>query len=111
MTQPIEEVRLREETLAHLKEVMRDAVREGLRDLLTDEETTAKLYASFWAGGLAMLQQQAAQHAGRFVLGGLFGLLRKVSMFIVIGSAVYAFGGWTALAAFVKGLFSQGGGS
>ena len=100
----IDEVRLREETLTHLREVMRDAVREGVRDLVTEETI-----AAFWSGGLTMLQQQAAQHAGRFVLGGLWGLFRKASLFLLLGGAVYALGGWTALAALGKALFSQGG--
>jgi hypothetical protein len=100
----VEEVRLREETLDHLKAVMRDAVREGVRDLVTEETI-----AAFWSGGLTMLQQQAAQHAGRFVLGGLWGLFRKASLFLLLGGAVYALGGWTALAALAKALFSQGG--
>lgn len=103
-SEKIDEVRLREETLTHLKDVMRDAVREGVRDLVTEETI-----AAFWSGGMAMLQQQAAQHAGRFVLGGLWGLFRKASLFLLLGGAVYALGGWTALAALAKTLFSHGG--
>jgi hypothetical protein len=104
MTHPVEEVRLREETLDHLKEVMRDAVREGVRDLVTEETIE-----QFWAGGLGMLQKQATEHAGRFVLGGLWGLARKASLFMALGGIVYALGGWSALAALFKAMFSQGG--
>lgn len=104
MPDRIEEVRLREDTLQHMQVLMRDAVREGVRDLVT-EQTIEK----FWAGGLNMLQKQAAQHAGRFVLGGLWGLARKASLFILLGGAVYAFGGWAALAALFKAVFSSGG--
>lgn len=104
MADKVEEVRLREETLAHLKEVMRDAVREGVRDLVTEETI-----AAFWAGGLGMLQKQATEHAGRFVLGGLWGLARKASLFLALGGIVYALGGWSALAALFKAMFSQGG--
>lgn len=102
MPNQVEEVRLREETLAHLKEVMRDAVREGMRDLVTEEAIEA-----FWAGGLAMLQKQAAQRTGKFVLGGLAGLAQKAAVFLVLGGALYAWGGWAALAKFIK-LFSAG---
>lgn len=104
MTHPVEEVRLREETLAHLKEVMRDAVREGVSDLVTEETIE-----QFWAGGLAMLQKQATQHAGRFVLGGLAGLIRKASVFVLLGLVAYWFGGWSALSTLFKTVFSQGG--
>lgn len=104
MADQVEEVRLREETLSHLKEVMRDAVREGVRDLVTEETIE-----QFWAGGLGMLQKQATEHAGRFVLGGLWGLARKASLFLALGGIVYALGGWSALAALFKAMFSQGG--
>lgn len=104
MPNQVEEVRLREETLAHLKEVMRDAVREGVRDLVTEETIE-----QFWAGGLGMLQKQATEHAGRFVLGGLWGLARKASLFLALGGLVYALGGWSALAALFKAMFSSGG--
>lgn len=98
------EVRLREETLEHMKSLMREAVRDGLRDTVNDEAIER-----FWAGGLAMLQRQATQHAGRFVLGGLAGLFRKVGMFLVLGGVVYAVGGWSALASLGKTLFHGGG--
>jgi hypothetical protein len=105
MTTPkVEEVRLREETLAHLQGVMREAVREGLIDAINDVAIER-----FWAGGLAMLQRQAAQHAGRFVLGGLMGIARKASLFLILGGVVYALGGWTALAALAKTVFQSGG--
>lgn len=103
-TERIEEVRLREDTLKHMQALMRDAVREGVRDLVTEQTIE-----QFWAGGMNMLQKQATQHAGRFVLGGLLGLARKASLFVLLGGAVYAFGGWAALATLFKALFSSGG--
>lgn len=101
MTTEHSEVRLREETLQHMRDLMREAVREGLRDTVNDEAIER-----FWAGGLTMLQRQATQHAGRFVLGGLIGILRKAGMFLALGGVVYAVGGWSALAALMKTLFS-----
>lgn len=104
MSDRADEVRLRDETLEHMKDLMRDAVREGVRDLVTEENMHR-----FWGAGVTMLQAQATQHAGRFVLGGLLGLVRKAAFFLVLGSMVYAFGGWGALAAMVKALFTSGG--
>lgn len=104
MPERAEEVRLQEETLQHMQSLMREAVRDGVRDLVTQETIE-----QFWAGGLSMLQKQATEHAGRFVLGGLWGIARKASLFLVLGGAVYALGGWSALAALFKAVFSQGG--
>lgn len=104
MTDKVEEVRLREETLAHLKEVMRDAVKDGVRELVTPEAME-----KFWASGFQMLQKQATQQAGRVVLGGLVGLARKAGLFLLLGGIVYAVGGWSALATLAKALFSSGG--
>jgi hypothetical protein len=100
----VEEVRLREETLEHLQGVMREAVREGLREAVNDEAIER-----FWLGGVKLVQKQAAQHAGQFVLGGLWGIARKAGVFLILGGVVYAVGGWTALAALVKTMFSTGG--
>lgn len=106
MAERAEEVRLKEETLQHMRGLMREAVRDGVRDLVTEETIEA-----FWAGGLGMLQKQATEHAGRFVLGGLWGLARKASLFLALGGLVYALGGWSALAALFKAMFSSGGGT
>lgn len=104
MTTEHNEVRLREETLQHMRDLMREAVREGFRDTVNDEAIER-----FWAGGLLMLQRQATQHAGRFVLGGLMGIMRKAGMFLVLGGVVYAVGGWSALAGLGKALFHGNG--
>lgn len=106
MTERAEEVRLKEETLQHMQGLMREAVRDGVRDLVTQETIE-----QFWAGGVNMLQKQATEHAGRFVLGGLWGMARKASLFLALGGLVYAIGGWTALAKLFNAVFSHGGGT
>lgn len=98
------EVRLTDETGVWLEEKMAAAVREGIKGAMTEETA-----AAFWAAGLTVLQRQATQHAGRFVLGGLWGLLRRASLFVTLGGIVYAIGGWAALATLFKTLFSSGG--
>jgi hypothetical protein len=97
------EVRLTDETGEWLEQKMAAAVREGIKGAMTEETA-----AAFWAAGLTVLQKQATQHAGRFVLGGLWGLMRKASLFLTLGGIVYAIGGWSALAALFKTLFSSG---
>lgn len=98
---PLTEVRLTDETISYLEEKMAKAVREGITAAINEENAT-----KFWAAGLSVLQKQASEHAGRFVIGGLWGLTRKLMLFTMLGGAVYAFGGWSALAAFAKLLFS-----
>lgn len=87
------EVRLTAETIAYLNEQVRLSVAEGISDAMTKENAKA-----FWAAGLEVLRDEAEDHAGRFVIGGLWGLARKLSMFLFLGGIVYALGGWTALA-------------
>lgn len=98
------EVRLTEETIEYLEERIASAVGAGLKNAMTEDTA-----AAFWAAGLSVLQKQAAQHAGRFVLGGLLGLVRKLGLFLTLGGIVYAVGGWAALAALFKILFQSGG--
>lgn len=99
---PVAEVRLTDETIAYLEARIAAAVGNGIKTAITEETAVA-----FWSAGLAALQKQATQHAGRFVLGGIWGLLRKASLFFMLGGIVYALGGWAALAALAKTIFSK----
>lgn len=96
------EVRLTPETLDYLDERVQHAVQSGIKEFLTED--TAKL---FWSAGFSMLQEQASVHAGRFVIGGLWGFIRKISMFVVLGGVVYAIGGWAALLKLWNVLFTS----
>ena len=101
---PPETVRLTDKTLEHLENLMAASVRRAIHESLTEETAEA-----FWAAGLKVLQKQATNHAGRFVIGGIWGLMRRAGMFLTLGGIVYAVGGWSALAGLAKTLFSQGG--
>ena len=98
----VAEVRLTDETIAHLEERIVAAVGDSIKAAITEDTAVA-----FWSAGLAALQKQATQHAGRFVLGGIWGLLRKASLFFMLGGIVYAVGGWAALAALAKTIFGK----
>ena len=99
---PVAEVRLTDETIAYLEERIAAAVGNGIKTAITEDTAVA-----FWSAGLAALQKQATQHAGRFVLGGIWGLLRKASLFFMLGGVVYAVGGWAALASLAKTIFGK----
>lgn len=90
---PAAEVRLTDETIDYLRQVMQESVANGIKTAINKETATA-----FWSAGFDALQENAAQHAGRFVIGGIWGLARRLSMFVLLGGVVYAIGGWTALA-------------
>jgi hypothetical protein len=98
---PAAEVRLTDETIQYLREQMKTAVSEGIASAINEETAEA-----FWSAGLNVLQKQAQQHAGRFVIGGLWGLARKLGLFLMLGGIVYAVGGWSALAGLAKTIFS-----
>ena len=100
-TPPAAEVRLTDETIQYLREQMKTAVSEGIASAINEETAEA-----FWSAGLTVLQKQAQQHAGRFVIGGLWGLARKLGLFLMLGGIVYAVGGWSALAGLAKTIFS-----
>lgn len=100
---PAAEVRLKDETIAYLEEKMAKAVAEGIAAAINEQTAEA-----FWSAGLNVLQKQAQQHAGRFVIGGLWGLARKLGLFLMLGGIVYAVGGWSALAGLAKTIFSGG---
>ena len=96
------EVRLTDETIEYLESRIANAVQIGIKNAVTEDTA-----AAFWSAGLQVLQKQASAHAGRFVLGGLWGLLRKASLFMMLGGIVYAIGGWSAMAALFKAIFGR----
>lgn len=95
MNQP-QEVRLTDETIAFLKSEIAGAVKVGIKEAINEDAAR-----EFWGTGFKVLQEQATNHAGRFVLGGLLGAIRKGLLFMAVGYMVYTVGGWTALAKFV----------
>jgi hypothetical protein len=103
-TTPPAEVRLTDETIAYLERKMAKAVADGVASAINEQTAEA-----FWSAGLTVLQRQAQQHAGRFVIGGLWGLARKLGLFLMLGGIVYAIGGWSALAGLAKTIFSGSG--
>ncbi len=85
-----------------LRVEMANAVRTGIAGALNEQ--TAELFLS---AGLSVLQERASERTGRFVLGGLAGLIRKLAVFLMLGSIVYAVGGWQAIAGFGKFLMGK----
>lgn len=96
------EVRLSDKTVQYLEERIAVGVSNGLKAAMTKETA-----AAFLGAAVAVMQEQATEHAGRFVLGGLWGAVRKLAMFFTLGGIVYALGGWSALAVFFKALFAR----
>ena len=97
---PVQEVRLRQETLDHLEEKIAQAVRKGIKGA-ANEETAA----AFWGAGIDLLRKQATERAGQAVIGGLWGLMQRVMLFLFLGGLVYSVGGWSALATLFKTVF------
>lgn len=91
------EVRLTPEMNEFLERKMTAAVRAGIAEAVNEE-----MAERFWIVGLQVLQRRTSEHAGRFVVGGLIGVLRKLAMFLALGGMVYAIGGWQALAGLAK---------
>lgn len=98
------EVRLTDETIKYLETKMANAVQSGIQNAINERTAEA-----FWAAGFKVLQTQASQHTGRFVIGGLWSLFQRVGVFLVLGGIVYAIGGWSALATLGKAMFGNGG--
>lgn len=79
---------------AMLRDEMRVAVAEGISAALTDDAAER-----FWNKGLEVLQRQATERTGRFILGGLAQMLKKVLWVGVLVLAIYSVGGWALLKA------------
>jgi hypothetical protein len=79
---------------AELRDELRMAVADGITAAMTDEAAER-----FWSKGLEVLQRQAKQKAGGFLLDGLAAAAKKllwVAVFVVIA---YSVGGWALMKA------------
>lgn len=102
-----QEVRLSDETIAYLESRIAEGVRKGMSSGLSDaitEEAAGKIMKTF----ITAVQKNANDHAGRVVLGGLWGMTKRAAGFVLMGSLVYAVGGWSAIAGMAKVVFAGG---
>jgi hypothetical protein len=77
---------------ALLRDEMRVAVAEGIGAALTDEAAER-----FWAKGLEVLQRQAKQKAGGFLLAGVIAASKRLMWIGVFLMIAWSVGGWTLL--------------
>lgn len=85
-----------------LEDRMRIAVAEGISAAMTDANAQ-----KFVRAMLLEAQTLATEKTGEMVGGAVIALLKRTALFLVLGSIVYAVGGWTSLAALIK--FLKGG--
>jgi len=89
---------------AGLRQDVRDAFAEGLKEAMTSEN--ARL---FMRSMLAEAQKMAAEKSVEVAGGLLKAAAMKALTFLFLGGIVYSLGGWGALASFVKWLTAAKG--
>ena len=80
-------------------EMMRDAMSEAMPIAIK----TAVRDPQTWAAMHDGLNEYVSEKAGNWLMRSIISFLSRVLLFIVLGSIVYAIGGWSA----VVGLFSR----
>lgn len=96
---------LTDSELGELDQLMKRSVADGIREVVRDPEALE----AFWGGAATVLQRQARERTGGFVLGALSGLLSRVWLFVLLAGIVYALGGWAALGKLWAALSPEGG--
>lgn len=71
---------------AMLRDEMRVAVAEGIQAVMTNEV--------FWARVFEVLQRQASERTGRFLVGGFIQVLKKLAWAGIVLLCMYSVGGW-----------------
>jgi hypothetical protein len=88
-------------------EMMRDAMGEALVQALPKAlPTTAKQLVSdpeFWAAASQGMQEHASQRAGNWLMKTVWVFVSRGLLFLVLGSIVYAWGGWSLVAKMFSG--------
>lgn len=82
-----------DELVERLTEAQAASIASGIKAAVTDE-----VALKFWMSGIRALQEHAAEHTGRWLLGGVWAVVQKLMLFMLLGGVVYAIGGWSALA-------------
>lgn len=77
-----------------LRDELRMAVADGITAAMTDSAAER-----FWSKGLEVLQRQAKQKAGGFLLEGLTTAAKKALWIALLVGIAYSIGGWTLLKA------------
>lgn len=57
-----------------------------------------------WAAAVAGARKATEKHAGRWLVGSVWAVVRKGLVIVTLGMLIYSFGGWSALAAMLKSL-------
>lgn len=87
------EAKLADESITHLESLMRQAVKDGVAEVLTDRATID----AFWSAAFDVMQRRATVQTGKFVLGGVRAAAHRAAWFVALGLVVYSLGGWTAV--------------
>ena len=75
------------------------AVRDGIAAALADPAT--------WAAAAGGVRASTEKHAGQWMVGAVWSLLRKTLFFVAAGLLVYSIGGWSALSAVWKAVWGS----
>lgn len=73
------------------------AVRDGITAALSDPAT--------WAAAVGGMRASTEEHAGRWMVGAVWSVVRKLAFFTLAGLVVYSIGGWSALSAVWKSIW------
>lgn len=93
--------------LTRLDEMQRRALTpEDIARALQQAIAQAASSPETWAAAVAGARNATETHAGRWLVGSLWAVLRKGLVILTIGMLIYSFGGWSALAAMFKSLMS-----
>lgn len=57
-----------------------------------------------WAAAVAGARQATEKHAGRWLVGSVWSVVRKGIVIVTLGMLIYSFGGWSALAGMFKAM-------
>lgn len=96
---------LSDSALAELRELTQQAVAEGIKQGIREAIEDEEIVSAYWSKGIAVAKRTARDQAGAILFSSLGEIFKRVAQFAMLGMLVYAVGGWSALAGFIKVLF------
>jgi len=94
---------------SELEAIIHNQVKAAMSDWAKTGLFTKENMTLFWASAFDVLQDKAQEHTGKFVVTSISSIIKKLFVFVLLGTLVYAAGGWSAFVGFLKSFFTSGG--
>lgn len=91
-----------------LAKAIQNEVKTAMNDWARESLFTHENMEVFWDTAFKIMHKKAKEQTGGFIFASLSTIIGKIALFLLLGSLVYTYGGWSALVGTFKVWFTSG---